>query len=142
MKIATKLQNAPNSDETIEKMELMFSRGIIGFHNSKKYDILADEEYFPFLKLVSKDEKGVSFVLLDPWLVKDDYQVKISDSDVEELGAKKDTDVMIYTIVTLEYAEGQIALNLMAPLVINRVTKKGIQLILEEPQPLQYIVNL
>jgi flagellar assembly factor FliW len=142
VEIATKLQNENTPVDSIEKLDLFFPHGIVGFPDSRNFELVVDPQFFPFIKLNSLDEENLSFILLDPWVAKEDYQFKLPDSEVETLELKNENDIMIYSIIILDYNNNQMVMNLMAPVIVNRISKKGIQLILEEPELLHVVVNI
>jgi len=120
-----------------------FPRGIIGFQDSVRYQLEANARYSPFIKLKSLDEVGVEFVMMDPWIVKEDYRFEISDPDLELLMINNTGDLLILAIVTISRKDSRISLNLMAPVAINQGNKTGCQIILDNPKlPLRYQVSL
>jgi len=85
----------------------------------------------PFKWLQCVDDPMLAFAIANPFLLKPDYDVKLSDEVVEHLEIKKEVDVAIYTIVVVPEDITKMTMNLKAPLVINVRNKKGVQAILD-----------
>jgi len=138
---------APAVKRVIDKsccgeFELRFYGDIIGFPHSLKYRLCSDSRIFPFFRLKSLDEPGLEFALIDPWIVKDDYVIEISDTNLESLELKNTRDLMVFSIVTLITGESSISLNLAAPIIINSRNGRGFQIILEDSSlPIRYSVK-
>lgn len=88
------------------------------------------EQFEPFLRLVLTDPTGPSFWAVEPGRLFDDYIVAIPEPDVERLELIDQTDVVIFVLVS-PGAEAP-TVNLFAPIVINRRTKRAMQVILED----------
>lgn len=102
-----------------EEEALRFPAGLLGFPNCRSFVLLpADREGFFWLQSV--EHSNLAFVLLDPFLVFDDFVVDLSPADVQELGVEESSDVMILAIVTLSPTrEEPPTANLQGPLAIN-----------------------
>ncbi len=119
-----------------------FPWGMIGFPDSKKYSIVSTPQIEPFLKMVSEDEPGVHFILVDPWQVKPDYLFEIPDHEVDRLQLEDASSMMTLSVVTIHRKKSGISLNLAAPVVINLDRMTGAQIILDDnTQPLRYFYD-
>jgi flagellar assembly factor FliW len=65
---------------------------------------------------------------VSPFLVKPDYQPDIPTDDVEFLGLSNPEDALVYNICTIR-GPGQATINLKGPIVLNRHTLIGKQII-------------
>lgn len=116
-----------NDDEIIT-----FPGGIPGFENLRKFFIVSLQETAPISWLVSIEDEQVSFPIIDPWIVKEDYEIELSQQEVAELEVEDPSELIIWCIVTIPLGKPQEAtVNLKAPIVINVKKAKGIQAILE-----------
>ncbi|MGQ9855852.1 MAG: flagellar assembly protein FliW [Fervidobacterium sp.] len=116
-----------NDDEIIT-----FPSGIPGFENLRKFFILSLQETAPISWLVSIEDEQVSFPIIDPWIVKEDYEIELSQQEVAELEVEDPSELIIWCIVTIPLGKPQEAtVNLKAPIVVNVKKAKGIQAILE-----------
>ena len=103
--------------------------GILGFEQFKDYVLLAKPAEMPFAWLSVADSASLAFVVINPFLVMPDYAPDIPEADVEFLGLKEANDALLFSIVTL-CGPGRATLNLKGPLVINRHTRVGKQVII------------
>jgi flagellar assembly factor FliW len=107
-------------------------QGLFGFPELKKMEIIFDEEELPFMWLRESNPEGMAFVVLEPNGIIPDYIIEIPDADVEYLEITNDDIPLILNIVTLGNAEKgeHITANLVGPIIINRRTRKGKQIII------------
>jgi len=103
--------------------------GLLGFERLKDYLLIADPEEEPFGRLKATGDAAIAFVVLNPFLIVPDYQPDIPQADVEFLGLKKAQDAMLLNIVTV-HKSGQATMNLKGPIVINRNTGVGKQVVI------------
>jgi flagellar assembly factor FliW len=108
---------------------LRLPMGLLGFEQIKEYVLLANPDEAPFLWLQVENNPALAFVVLDPFAVLPGYQPDIPKADVEFLKLKNATDALVLGIVTI-HEEGRATLNLKGPLVINRTTHVGRQVII------------
>ncbi|HEY8392428.1 MAG TPA: flagellar assembly protein FliW [Capillibacterium sp.] len=109
-----------------------FPRGIPGFEEEKEY-IYIQHEDSAFGCLQSCRQVETAFIVLSPFLICPDYDFELTAADQEELGVSKLEEVLVLAIVTIPPGKPEEAtINLQAPLVINKTTKKGLQVILSE----------
>lgn len=106
-----------------------FPNGILGFEQIKDYLLVANPAEQPFAWLKVADDAGLAFVVIDPFLVARDYYPNIPQADVAFLGLKSAEDAMLLAIVTI-HDNGRATMNLKGPIVINRHTHTGKQVIL------------
>jgi flagellar assembly factor FliW len=106
--------------------------GLIGLGDLKHFELIAEEESLPFLRLRSLDE-ALEFVVIEPRGIFPDYVIEISDEDADELGIASAADnPLVLNILTIKSMQPQkVTANLVAPLVVNRVLGVGRQVVLE-----------
>ena len=106
--------------------------GIPGFQDKKRYSMLQKEEAAPFLFFQSVDDPNLSFVILDPKSVIQDYSVKEKDLNRVVSWDFDNDEITCFVIVTIPNGDPESATaNFLAPLVINTKRKEGLQLILQ-----------
>lgn len=103
--------------------------GLLGFEQIKEYVLLVRPNEQPFAWLQVNDNAALAFVVVDPFIAKPDYQPDIPVLDVEFLGLKKSEDALLLCIVTVHNSR-RATVNLKGPIVINRHTHIGKQVIL------------
>lgn len=102
--------------------------GLLGFERVKNYVLLSKPHEEPFMWLQMLDEARQAFLVVSPFLVTPDYQPDIAEIDVKFLELTDPADALVVNIVTLR-GNGQATINLKGPLVINRHTLVGKQVI-------------
>ncbi len=102
--------------------------GLLGFERIKNYVLLSKPQEEPFMWLQMLDEGRKAFLVVSPFLVLPDYQPDIAEDDVKFLELTDPADALLVNIVTLR-GNGQATINLKGPVVINRHTMVGKQVI-------------
>ena len=120
-------QIAPAAVQT-SPVRLDFPCGLLGFENIKEYRLHAFPDTHPFLWLESKDGDGLCFLVVEPTYVVNSYQIELTDEDVGFLDLKVPEDAIILNIATF-HSNGAITVNLKGPLVYNRHTLVGRQVV-------------
>ena len=103
--------------------------GLLGFEQIKDYVLLANPSEEPFAWLQVEANASLAFVVIDPFLVMPGYQPDIPQPDVEFIGLKQPSDALLLNIVTV-HGPHRATVNLKGPIVINRLTHVGKQVIL------------
>lgn len=112
----------------VEERIVQLPFGLLGFEEVKHYVLLARPEEEPFLRLQMLDQPSHCFVVVPPSEVISDYQPDLAASDVEFLQLRSPEDALVLNIVTLR-GDDQATVNLKGPLVLNRRTLVGRQVI-------------
>lgn len=117
-----------------EEKIITFEQGIIGFEELKKFAILYDldsKEKGNVSWLQSLDEPQLAFPIINPFLVKGDYNPEIEDEILQSLGEVKEDNVSVLVTLAVPRDVKKMTCNLRAPFVINTDTRKGTQVILD-----------
>ena len=112
--------------------------GLLGFEQIKDYLLVVNPGEEPFAWLRVEDNAALAFVVIDPFVVMADYNPDIPPADVEFLGLKNANDALLLGIVTV-HGTSQATVNLKGPVVINRHTHIGKQVIITNA--MQYSVQ-
>jgi flagellar assembly factor FliW len=134
------------SPSAIISCDVRMPMGILGFEQMKDYLLIANPAEEPFRWLRVKDNPLVAFVVIEPFLIAPDYHPDIPESDVEFLGLSMPADAALLNIVTL-HGPNRATVNLKGPVVINRNTGVGKQVIIanaaeysvQHPLPLEEV---
>jgi len=103
--------------------------GMLGFERYKNYSLVAEPDQAPFRWLQVEDDPGLAFVVVPPFDVVPGYEPELSDEDVAFLGLEDCSDAWLFNVVTLR-SGGRASVNLKGPVVINRHTFLGKQVVL------------
>ncbi|MBI4325701.1 MAG: flagellar assembly protein FliW [Chloroflexi bacterium] len=111
------------------EMTIRLPLGLLGFEGIKKYVLLSRPEDEPFHWLQMLEDDNLAFLVVSPFAVVSDYQPDIPDEDAVYLGLESPEDALVLNIVTLRGKQSA-TINLKGPIVINRHTLIGKQVIL------------
>lgn len=113
---------------------ITFENGIVGFEDFKRYTLLYDsgKEERPLISwLQSLDEKDLAFPVINPLVVKEDYNPIVEDELLKPLGDVSNENVVLLLTMTIPGDITKMTANLKAPIIINSDTRKGCQIIVE-----------
>ncbi len=114
---------------------ITFPYGILGFDKSSQYVILNDPATEPLRWLQSIQEDDLAFVIIDPLRFRVEYELDLSDEDVESLELTSPEEAITYAIVVIPKNEPQrMTANLQGPIVINAAKMVAKQVISTNPQ--------
>lgn len=128
MEVKTKVNGIVNVEE---KQLVTFPEGLLGFEKYKKFALI-DSEYEPFIWLQSTEESNLAFLMIDPFLICNDYEADIDDSTLKNIGMESAEDIIIMTLVTIPKDGSAITANFLGPIVINKKNRKCLQVILND----------
>ena len=117
-------------DETNNKF--FMPEGLIGLPDFKRFELIADPESLPFVVLRAIEGDEIQIPAVEPVGLVDNYRLDIGDADAEILGLTgADSNPLILNVATIKSYEPQkVTLNLAAPIIINRRTRVGKQVVL------------
>ncbi|MDR1175548.1 MAG: flagellar assembly protein FliW [Treponema sp.] len=127
MKVATKPYGLIEVDE---RQNIHFPKGLFGFEGIKDY-LLLDADRQPFYWLQAREVEQLAFILINPFLFRQDYELNIDDEELKAIGITSVDKALVFSIVTMLSGSPMTA-NLQGPLVINRDTHIGLQAILSD----------
>jgi flagellar assembly factor FliW len=110
--------------ENIIRMPL----GLLGFEHIKEYVLLANPDEAPFLWLQVLADPSLAFLAISPFIVLSDYAPDLGPEDADFLELTQPHDALVFNIVTLRPG-GRATVNLRGPVVVNRRTLLGRQVI-------------
>lgn len=137
MKANTKYFGMVDIDE--DKV-ITFDCGLIGLDEYKKFAVINDieDEISAISWLQSLEEPNFALPIINPLLVKSDYDPVVEDEWLESIGKECEEDYFVLVTLTVPENIEKMTANLKAPIVINMTTKKGAQIIVENQD---YIVR-
>ena len=118
---------------------IVFEKGLYGFEEKQEFILInLNDPDFPFNWLQSIDDENLSFILTSPFLFVDNYEFDLPDIVADSLKINEPKEALIFSVVVLNEYLKESTMNLQAPIVVNRKTNKGRQIILEENYKLKY----
>lgn len=118
--------------EFLDEKVIIFDEGIPGFRQLKSYILIEDEtQNSPFAYLQSTEDGNICFIILNPYAIKKDYIIDVKEQYIEALGGGNMEQFSVFVIVTALSDFESATINLIAPIIIQNETRKGMQVILE-----------
>ena len=118
---------------SVKKIQL--PSGLRGFPALTEIELVNDPEEHPFMWLRTTEDSGLRFLVAEPANLFQDYTIELFDEDVREIGIQSEDDLQILNILTLvEGPQRQLYANQVGPIVINRKTGLGKQVIIQNYQ--------
>lgn len=113
-----------------EEHIIRFSRGILGFEEVTEYILFDIDDSFSYLQSVENAE--LAFIVMNPFIRFPDYEFKLSDESIAELGISSDKGIAVRCIVTWNSDPSRTTVNLLAPLVFNIEDQTARQIVLQD----------
>lgn len=119
---------------------IRFEEGVIGFEEYHNYALIYDEEKRKDPKggimwLQCMDEPDLAFPVADPLHIYPGYNPVVEDEWLAPIGEFDDVDdIFLLSILTVPSDITKVTANLKAPLIINTVTKKACQTIVNNEE--------
>lgn len=117
-----------------EEKIIEFPMGIIGFENLKKFALIYDserEERSKISWLQSMEEPLMVLPVINPIDIIEEYSPIIEDELTKSIGDPADADILIFVTMSIPSDLTKMTANLKAPIIINTVNRKAMQVIAE-----------
>jgi flagellar assembly factor FliW len=109
---------------------ITFPSGLLGFAKYTRYVLIQGGEETYFFWLQSVDTPELAFVVTDPALFVQGYEVPLKADQMQEMQLDSLADAQVFVIVN---KRGNIlTANLQGPLVVHTARKCGLQLVLAD----------
>jgi flagellar assembly factor FliW len=108
---------------------IIFPDGLVGCQDWKNFILMTDDgdEELPVAILQSLDDASVSLMVTDPRFLEPSFAPQLSAQDCADLGLDDASQTVVYC--TLSTADGWLTANLLGPLVLNPITRRGKQVV-------------
>ena len=139
MRIETKIFGTV---EITDDKIITFENGIIGFPELKHFTLLHDDEAgtdagIRFLQ--SMEEPGFAMPVMEPLIVKQDYDPVVEDELLAGIGELNENNLLVMVTVTVPSDLTKMSVNLQGPIIINVEKRLAVQLIVENKDyPVKY----
>lgn len=125
MKLATE------TAASLQQCQIHLPFGLIGLADLRRFDLFHIEGSWPFMSMRSNSEEPITFVVMEPQGVIPDYEIELSEEDADTLQIRSSEDALVLNIVTIHSARPlYVTANLAGPVVLNRQTLTGKQIII------------
>lgn len=105
--------------------------GLVGFPAARRHALLDHREGSPFKWLLCIDEPELGFAVADPRDFVPGWEAPLARA-AAVLGCAA-SDVAAFVLVTIPPEPTEIHLNLLAPVVVDLRSRRGCQLVLDDP---------
>ncbi len=119
---------------------ITFPEGIIGFPFLKTFALIhdADNEDAAIMWLQSMDEPEFALPVIEPAIVKDDYNPVVNDEHLVPVGELAEDQIYLLVTITVPSQIENMSVNLKAPVIVNMSNHKAAQIIVEDELPVKY----
>ena len=130
MKVLTECPSYGSDTPAVDEFSLPY--GIVGFPDYTRAELLRDHDGHPFMRMrLRNGAEFINFVVMEPGGLIPGYEPEIFDNDAASLGVADGSEAMVLTILTMRPGTPEEAtVNLIGPIVINRRTRVGRQLVI------------
>ncbi|MBE5874656.1 MAG: flagellar assembly protein FliW [Lachnospiraceae bacterium] len=120
--------------EIADEKIITFEKGIIGFPEMRRFALLHNEEKgkdagIRFLQSI--DEPGFAMPVMDPLVVKPDYDPEVDDELLASVGELNQDNILVLVTATIPSDLTKMSVNLQGPIVINVDEHKACQIIVD-----------
>lgn len=107
-------------------------QGLIGFRDYTRAELLYLPDHLPFLWMkLHGPTDAVHFIVIEPAGLIPGYSPELFDEDAVGLALNDPSEAMVLNIVTLRQQQPlEASVNLVGPIVVNRRTRSGRQLVI------------
>ncbi len=128
--------------EVSEEKIITFPSGIIGFPDMTKFTLIYDEEKGTnagIRWLQSLDEPAFAMPVMDPLVVKEDYNPDVEDELLSGIGEITGDNLLVLVTVSVPADLTKMSVNLQGPIIINVDERKACQVIVDsEEYPVKF----
>ena len=121
------------SVEVAEDHKIRIPDGLFGFEDYTDY-VLIESKCEPFLWLQSLTDSNLAFLVVDPFIINNDYEVDVDDKELSKIDIEDPGDVSVLCVVTIPKDGGPVTANFQGPLIVNRKNSKCMQVVLNDPR--------
>lgn len=124
MKLATENESASR------QCHINLPFGLIGLADLQWFNLSPIEGSWPFMSMVATTGRKLSFVVVEAQGVIPNYEIELNDEHADALQIQSAEQALVLNIVTIHSPNPLfVTVNLAGPVIVNRATLKGKQII-------------
>lgn len=123
--------------EAVTLPAVEFIGPVAGFPTLRSFVLTEIDAASVVCALRSLEDPAVRFLVMPPGPFFADYAPEISDDWAESLGLRRAEDALVLVIVNPGTGVVDATVNLLAPIVINTLTLRAAQVVLDQDLPLR-----
>ena len=101
-----------------------------GFPDNRRFVLVRLDESGLLFALTSIETPGLRFLVLPPMPYFPDYAPEVDDDTLAALGVSGAESLLVLLLVTTGDTVDDVTVNLMAPIVVDQVSRRAVQLVL------------
>lgn len=125
--------------EVSEKAVFEFPNGLFAFEDDRRFALLSPlgEDTYP-MWLQSTERKELCFIVFDPSLIDEGYNVVLNESEKKILSVNEGDEIRCLAIAKVPEDFRKTTVNMKSPIVINPKTNVALQVILPLDYPFRH----
>lgn len=104
-----------------------------GFPDLARFALVQVDDDGVLCSLTSLDRPGLRFLVVPPVQFFPDYAPEVEEDVLGDLGTEAVDDLLVLCVLTAGESLATTTANLAAPLVVDTVTHRGLQVVLDDP---------
>ncbi len=116
----------------VDSRNVLHFNGLPGFSGARRFVVVDHADTTSFSWLVSLDDPDLAFVIANPWHFFPGYDPAVGMRNLTALDITKPEQ--LETVVFATFHGRNVTLNLAAPILINRESMQGAQVIIDDPR--------
>lgn len=128
------------SESPSTRRQLHFvEQGLLGFETELDYELSPHNPETPFYWLRSCQTPDLAFLVMEPHLLLADYGFDLPEEEASRLQIQNSEEAFVLVLLTVPDNPLEMTANLLGPLVFNKTSNQGRQIVLEQsPYSLRY----
>ena len=110
--------------------DITFAEGLVGCGDWRRFRLLETDEAGSVGLLQCLDDADVGFYVVDPYLIAEDYELEMPPSASRGIDLADLSDALVLCMLVVRQEPLLVTANLLGPLVINRNSGLGVQVVL------------
>ena len=127
-------QGAHGANDGADVPVIELAQAMPGFPDELRFALVRLDEEGVLHSFRSLSPDGPEFVVVPPAPFYPDYAPEVGDDVVADLGIESSDDVLVLLVVHAGESIADTTVNLRAPLLINLVTRRASQVVLDDPE--------
>jgi flagellar assembly factor FliW len=128
-------RRAPRVVDEIPVIEM--AEPMLGFPDHARFALVRLDDEGVLCSLKSVEDPELRFLVVPPHVFFPDYAPEIDDATVAALGIERAEDVLVLVVVNPGEQASSATANLLAPVVVNTVSRQATQVVLSEDLPVR-----
>ena len=108
-------------------------RPMPGFPDRRRFALVRLDPAGDLCSMTSLDEPGLRFLVVPPARFFPDYAPEVEDDVLADLEIGSEEDVLVLVVLNAGTSLAETTANLAAPVLVNTATRRGGQIVLDEP---------